>query len=138
MVNRDYIKKLMDICNLIYFQKANIYKEITKTDENSNLTTNELTLIYENIPCRVSSKNGSSSLVRGSSRFTDTANIDNKNEKIFMDKNISVFVGDKVVVKKDSVEYTYVVNGEPNIYTSHQEFFVSQLSAKKTNDEAIL
>lgn len=132
MYNTNYIDKLKQACEMIYTDICDIYTDVTKINHETLTSYNELKLVYENVKCRVSYRSGSGGYSIGSINFNETLYSINKNVKFFMQNDLEINVGDNIYVTKSGINYKYVVNSIPNVFSSHQEFFaqIPQLPMK--------
>ena len=84
-----------------------------------NLTTkrNEFdeTALFENQPCKLSFE------TLTSTSETDHAPSISQGVKLFLDSELSVPAGSKVVVVRNGRTFTYKASGEPGVFTNHQE-----------------
>lgn len=102
------LKKLWrDTCSIYNFEKVKDLK--TKTTEFKEV------LVQDNIPCRISFQNISST--------TETLSIAVTNQviKLFLSNKIEIKENSKIVVTRNGISKTYKASGIPAIYSIHQE-----------------
>ena len=84
-------------------------------DPNTGRTVFSEEAIAENVPCRLSFSNiTETSPDSGAARVMQTV-------KLFLDPDVLVPAGSKIVVTQNGVTGTYSQSGEPALYTHHKE-----------------
>ena len=104
---RNLQKLWRDTCSIYNFEKVKDPK--TKTTEFKEI------LVQENIPCRISFQNISST--------TETPSIAVTNQviKLFLSNKVEIKENSKIVVTRNGIPKTYKASGIPAIYSIHQE-----------------
>lgn len=109
MVNHKKALQILwrDTCS-VYIQdkKVNAFNKRTEFTE---------TALFENQPCKLSFETLSSP--------TQAEHVSalSQSVKLFLDNNLSVPAGSKVVVLRNGKTFTYKASGEPGVFTDHQE-----------------
>ena len=101
---RNLQKLWRDTCSIYNFEKVKDPK--TKTTEFKEI------LVQENIPCRISFQNISST------SETPSIAITNQVIKLFLSNKVE---NSKIVVTRNGISKTYKASGIPAIYSVHQE-----------------
>ena len=104
---RNLQKLWRDTCSIYNFEKVKDPK--TKTTEFKEI------LVQENIPCRISFQNISST------SETPSIAITNQDIKLFLSNNVEIKENSKIVVTRNGISKTYKASGIPAIYSVHQE-----------------
>lgn len=104
---RNLQKLWRDTCSIYNFEKVKDPK--TKTTEFKEI------LVQENIPCRISFQNISST------SETPSIAITNQVIKLFLSNKVEIKENSKIVVTRNGVSKTYEASGIPAIYSVHQE-----------------
>ena len=104
---RNLQKLWRDTCSIYNFEKVKDPK--TKTTEFKEV------LVQENIPCRISFQNISST--------TETLSIAVTNQviKLFLTNKVEIKENSKIIVTRNGIAKTYKASGIPAIYSVHQE-----------------
>ena len=95
------------ICNVI------VYDDVT--DPETHLTEKGEVVVFENIPCKLSFGRVNSSV------SSETYSEKGQGVKLFINPEMVVPPGSKIVVEQNNVVTAYKLSGEPAVYTSHQE-----------------
>lgn len=111
-----------NILNRLYIGICNIYEFENFRDEVSKTIKQTLNLKFENIPCRVSYYNNSSSIL--SSKEGTFNNIITQKVKIFLSNDIDIKAGSIIEVTQNGKTTKYKNSGEPVIYSNHQEIML--------------
>lgn len=104
---RNLQKLWRDSCSIYNFEKVKDSK--TKTTEFKEV------LVQENIPCRISFQNISST------SETPSIAITNQVIKLFLSNKLEIKENSKIVVTRNGISKTYKASGIPAIYSVHQE-----------------
>lgn len=104
---RNLQKLWRDTCSIYNFEKVKDPK--TKTTEFKEV------LVQENIPCRISFQNISST------SETPSIAITNQVIKLFLSNKVEIKENSKIVVTRNGIPKTYKASGIPAIYSVHQE-----------------
>lgn len=104
---RNLQKLWRDTCSIYNFEKLKDPK--TKTTEFKEI------LVQENIPCRISFQNISST------SETPSIAITNQVIKLFLSNKVEIKENSKIVVTRNGISKTYKASGIPAIYSVHQE-----------------
>lgn len=104
---RNLEKLWRDTCSIYNFEKVKDPK--TKTTEFKEV------LVQENIPCRISFQNISST------SETPSIAITNQVIKLFLSNKVEIKENSKIVVTRNGISKTYKASGIPAIYSVHQE-----------------
>nr|DAN35950.1 MAG TPA: head closure knob [Caudoviricetes sp.] len=104
---RNLQKLWRDSCSIYNFEKVKDSK--TKTTEFKEI------LVQENIPCRISFQNISST------SETPSIAITNQVIKLFLSNKVEIKENSKIVVTRNGISKTYKASGIPAIYSVHQE-----------------
>lgn len=95
------------VCNIV------IYDDIT--DPETHLTEKGEVVIYENIPCKLSFE------TLKSNTASETYAEKGQGTKLFLNPELTIPPGAKIVVEQNGVVNAYSLSGEPAVYPSHQE-----------------
>lgn len=102
-----------------YSGRCNIYERRDLRDEETKITRkNEEVSIVENQPCKLSFEK-LNAVVQ-----TDTAAKQTQGAKLFIEPEIKVKPGSKIVVEQNSVTTEYSASGVPAVYLSHAEIML--------------
>lgn len=104
---RNLQKLWRDTCSIYNFEKVKDPK--TKTTEFKEI------LVQENIPCRISFQNISST------SETPSIAITNQVIKLFLSNKVEIKENSKIVVTRNGISKTYKASGISAIYSVHQE-----------------
>ena len=104
---RNLQKLWRDTCSIYNFEKVKDPK--TKTTEFKEI------LVQENIPCRISFQNISST------SETPSIAITNQVIKLFLSNKVEIKENSKIVVTRNGISKTYKASVIPAIYSVHQE-----------------
>lgn len=109
------LSKFKGIAERLYTGKCDVYvycsniKGVVKMQE---------TLVFENIPCRLSYKNKNSSTEGGVASRTEQTIV------LFVSPDIDIKSGSKIVVTQNGRTVEYESSGEPAVYQTHQEIML--------------
>lgn len=109
---RKHIEKLyLDTCSVYEFQEV--------TDPKTHMTTHELVLVHENVPCKISFNDfpQSGEGVGSSLSFLAT---------IFLSPDLTIKEGSKMVIVKNGKTYELSNSGVPRMGINHQEIRLKQ------------
>lgn len=95
------------ICNVI------VYDDVT--DPETHLTEKDEVVVFENIPCKLSFERVNSNV------SSETYSEKGQGVKLFVNPELVVPPGSKIVVEQNNVVNAYKLSGEPAVYASHQE-----------------
>jgi hypothetical protein len=99
---------------------CSVYVYGSTVDPETHITHKGETLIYENIPCRISFKNNN----LNDSQPTETAAKPVQKIKLFTSPDVNIPKGSKIKVTQNNVTRTYKSSGEPMMYYTHQEIIL--------------
>lgn len=89
-------------------------------DERTKITRkNEEVLVVENQPCKLSFEK-IDTVVQ-----TETAASVSQTVKLFINPEIRVISGSKIIVKQNEITTEYCASGEPAVYPTHQEIMLN-------------
>lgn len=93
--------------------KCNVYTIQNSTDLNGGEESEEEVLLYENLPCHLS--------INSAPIASDglAANV-TKETKLFVDPDVNIPPGSKIVVTQRGITETYTNSGQPFAYQSHR------------------
>lgn len=112
----DRVKKAIES---LYHDSCTVYEYTEK--EKANFSTGfEETVVYEDIPCRLSYEN-SGNAGNSYSNQTDYADIKGKVIKLFVETKYDIKAGSKIKVSRLEKETLFKSAGEAARYPSHQE-----------------
>lgn len=103
-----------------YDGTCSVYIYGKTTDPTTHITTKGETLIYEDIPCRISFKNNN----LNDSIPTETASVPVQKIKLFTAPENTIPKGSKIEVTQNNVTRAYKSSGEPMMYYTHQEIIL--------------
>lgn len=102
-----------------YAGRCSIYERRDLRDEKTKITRKkEEVLVVENQPCKLSFEK-LNAVVQ-----TDTAAKQTQGAKLFIEPEIKVKPGSKIVVEQNSVTTEYSASGVPAVYLSHAEIML--------------
>ena len=96
---------------------CSVYVYGSTVDPETHITHKGETLIYEDIPCRISFKNNN----LNDSQPTETAAKPVQKIKLFTSPDANIPKGSKIVVTQCGRRVAYKSSGEPMMYNTHQE-----------------
>jgi len=99
---------------------CSVYVYGSTVDPETHITHKDETLIYEDIPCRISFKNNN----LNDSQPTETAAKPVQKIKLFTSPDVNIPKGSKIKVTQNNVTRTYKSSGEPMMYYTHQEIIL--------------
>ena len=99
---------------------CSVYVYGSTVDPETHITHKVETLIYEDIPCRISFKNNN----LNDSQPTETAAKPVQKIKLFTSPDANIPKGSKIKVTQNNVTRTYKSSGEPMMYYTHQEIIL--------------
>lgn len=106
------LKKFRGIAKKLYTGKCDVFENKSNT---SGVIKQQEVKTFENIPCRISYKNNSSSTENEVASSAEQAIV------LFLSPDIDIKKGSKVVVTQNNRTITYKSSGEPAVYQTHQE-----------------
>lgn len=105
---KDILKRLwLDTCN-VYIQEK-VKNEITKRTEFVEI------LIIENEPCKLSFNS-----ITSADNSNNVSSV-NQSITIFIDNELKIPSGSKIVVTRQNQNFIYKQSGQPRLFTNHQE-----------------
>lgn len=107
-------KRYKKILSRYYTGRCNIYIKEAVTDRETHKTRAKESLLYKNIPCRLSHE--SKAISSAYERNTVTQQV-----MLFLDNEIEIPAGAKIEVVQDGVRNLYGAAGEPNVFETHQQ-----------------
>ncbi len=107
----DVVRKTLE---KLYIGRCNVFVYENKQDEQSKKIKQELNLLYEDIPCRLS---------YSSSPKTNVDNVGTKSQdiKVFLSCDFVIPTGSMLEICQNGVKAKYKSSGSPKLYSSHQE-----------------
>lgn len=102
----------------LYNSSCDIYYFLSDTNPSTNITSQSLQSIYQNIPCRVSY------LTSSSTKKTNFSYINTNPIKIFIQCDLIINSSSIFYITNASKTSIYKASSEPFIYSSHQEIIV--------------
>lgn len=99
----------------LYDGICNVYEYQDVTDNTTKRTKKEEVLVQEDIKCRLSYSSNVKA-TKNDAYKTITQDI-----KVFMQSNIPVKNGSKIVITQYDHTESYVSSGQPNFYPTHQQ-----------------
>jgi hypothetical protein len=99
---------------------CSVYVYGSTVDPETHITHKGETLIYEDIPCRISFKNNN----LNDSQPTETAAKPVQKIKLLTSPDANIPKGSKIKVTQNNVTRTYKSSGEPMMYYTHQEIIL--------------
>jgi len=111
MVRIRKVKELMYIglCTIVEYHKV---KQVNRSTGFTEV------VVFEDIPCKLSFKNVSSSVE------TDKASIINQSISLILAPEVNINPGSKIIVTQNGVTKAYKNSGVPAVYTTHQEIML--------------
>ncbi|HJD00749.1 MAG TPA: hypothetical protein H9923_07425 [Candidatus Dwaynia gallinarum] len=97
------------LCTVVEYRKVK--------NENKSTGFEEVTVL-ENIPCKLSFKNISSSIE------TDKASVINQSISLILAPEVKINPGSKIIVTQNKIITIYKNSGEPAVYSTHQEIIL--------------
>lgn len=110
-----------NVLNNVYYGKMSVYN-LEKVVENYK-TTLEKTLIFDNIPCLLTSMVSNRSVPRdinSSKNYINTKKV----RKVFLPTNFDIKMGSYVEILQDGVLYSFDYSAESFHYSTHQEIIL--------------
>lgn len=106
-----------------YIGTCNIYEYIKYTDPETEETIIELNPepVYENIPCKLSKKT-----ITTASQ-TEIVNTIQYSPVLFINPDITIKAGSKIIIAQNGVTREYDQSGEPFVYGTHQEIALKRV-----------
>lgn len=117
MLSKNQMVKIRKVKELMYIGLCTVieYRKVKK--ENKSTGFEEVTVL-ENIPCKLSFKNLSSSVE------TDKASIINQSISLILVPEVKINSGSKIIVTQNGVTTEYKNSGVHAVYTTHQEIML--------------
>lgn len=116
----DKVRKLAKSAQqLLYDGICTIYEDKKVMDPLTHETVCDEVPVHIDVPCRLSFKSFPST--------TDSQTVDTLTQeiKLFLDTNIAIKAGSKVVVTQNGITNTYKNSGQAAVYATHQEVILS-------------
>ena len=88
-------------------------------DKKTKLTKKQEITVLEDIPCKLSFETVKN--VEGTETVTNAV----QNIKLFLDPNVTIFPGSKILVTHENKTTAYSQSGVPAVYPSHQEIVLT-------------
>lgn len=113
---RKHIEKLyLDTCSVYEFQEV--------TDPETHMTTHELVLVYENVPCKISHHvpQATGDGLVGSLSLSS---------RLICSPDLVIKAGSRIDVMRKGVTTSYSNSGEPARYFNHQEIMIDLLDGE--------
>lgn len=107
MVKKALQRMWKDTCS-VYVQKK-------KKNESTQRTEFVEVALFENQPCKLSFESLTTTTE------TNHAPSVTQGAKLFIDNELAIPSGSKIVVKRKEKTFTYKSSGEPGVFTNHQE-----------------
>lgn len=97
---------------------CSVYIQSKTINETNKRTEFVETALFENQPCKLSFETLTTT--------SETANAPSITQgvKLFLDNELSVPMGSKIVVVRNDKSYTYKSSGVPGVYSNHQEIML--------------
>lgn len=109
------LSKFKGIAERLYTGKCDVYVYCGNT---KGVVKMQETLVFENIPCRLSYKN------KNSSTEGEPASSKSQTIVLFISPDIDIKSGSKIVVTQNNKTVEYQSSGEPAMYQTHQEIML--------------
>lgn len=111
--------------SLLYTGICNIYSYISTVDPITKVTSQHLSLIYKNIPCRASyyTMSSNSSLIKNS----DFNYSKNNSIKLFLQSDLIINSGSIFQVTQNNRTTKYKASSEAFVFSNHQEIILKLL-----------
>lgn len=99
----------------LWKDSCTVYIHSKKRNEQTKLTEFVETALFENEPCKLS--------FESLTTISETAHAPSKRQgaKLFLDNELSIPSGSKIVVTREDKTFEYKKSGEPGMFTHHQE-----------------
>lgn len=104
--------------------------ESVKKRRSDGSTAFEPCVKYENIPCRLSMRNGNSRAIRTAAVNSDLSYDVSVTVKLFMAPEYDIRPNSKIIVTQNSTTREYANSGFPAIYSTHQEISLTPAQNK--------
>lgn len=102
----------------LYNDKCNVYEYISYIDPVTKRTKHKEDIVHEDIPCKLSFKTITSTTINdGVGKIGQAA-------KLFINPEIEIKSGSKIVVTRNNKVKEYKNSGEPAIFANHQEIIL--------------
>lgn len=98
----------------MYIGRCDIYGQIEKINPN-HATTFEEGLLFSDVPCKLSFSG------TNTSKQKDINNNFIQSVTLFIDNELDIKSGSKIVVTQDGITSTYKCSGQPSFFMAHQE-----------------
>ena len=117
MLSENQMVKIRRAKELMYIGLCTVieYRKVKK--ENKSTGFEEVTVL-ENIPCKLSFKNISSSIE------TDKASVINQSISLILAPEVKINPGSKIIVTQNKIITIYKNSGESAVYSTHQEIIL--------------
>lgn len=103
---------------MLYVGKCNIYEMQDTVDPTTHITSQTLTEVHHNVPCRLSFYSSPTANESGS------VNMYEQTTKLFLSPEIEIKPSSLIEVTQNGVTRNYKRSGESAIYFAHQEVTV--------------
>lgn len=112
------ISKARKSIEKMYFDTCDIYEYISYKDPITKQTKHREDIVHENIPCKLSFKTITSTTINdGVGKIGQAA-------KLFINPDIEIKSGSKIVITRNNKIKEYKNSGEPAIFANHQEIIL--------------
>lgn len=101
----------------LYFDRCSVFEYQEVTDPETGITGHEEVLVHENVPCKLSHKNVTST---GSGLAASV----NLVSTLILAPEINVKAGSKIIVTRNGLSKVYRGSGEPAMHLNHQEIAI--------------
>lgn len=117
------MKNISNSIKSLFSYTCNIFEFNPIIDPITKKSYLQKVLVHQNIPCRISYTNSSSSNYITKTNFN---NISLQYIKLFLHNHINVKPGSTIIVFKDSYQIaTFQNSSVPKVYSNHQEIYFS-------------
>lgn len=96
---------------------CSVYTYGESKDPTTHITRTAETVLYQDIPCRLSFKYNNNSSASPSETITEVSQI----IKLFVSPELNIPPGSKIVATQNGVTTAYKSSGQPMVYSTHQE-----------------
>ncbi len=106
----------------MYFGRCDVFGQREVIFDN-HVSGFEEVLIYSDVPCKLSFGTSNASKTNFL-KANDVNSRISQNVVLFIDNEVDVLAGSKIVVRQDGVSNTYRFSGKPSVFWGHQEIGV--------------
>lgn len=110
---------MVDIVPLLYSGVCDVIEKVEMKKDNGATGFSEM-VIAEAIPCRVSFSQ------KKSAKNSDGAYQTTQTTKLFIDPDVDIKIGSKIVVTQNAITTEYGASGEKAVYSGHQEIVLEK------------